>query len=94
MIVMLFVVLGLFSFYRIGVELLPAINVPYVTVSVNYPGAGTEEIEQTVIKPLGILFHNLRGVGGSTILGSGEVALILDVPQLVQLARAGVRIPS
>jgi len=27
----------------------------------------------------------VRGVGGSTILGSGEVALILDVPQLVQL---------
>jgi len=44
---------------------------------------------QTVIKPLGGLFRNLRGVGGSTILGSGEVALILDVPQLVQLAGAG-----
>jgi len=41
---------------------------------------------QTVIKPLGELFRNLRGVGGSTILGSGEVALILDVPQLVNLA--------
>lgn len=52
MIVMLFVVLGLFSFYRIGVELLPAINIPYVTVTVNYPGAGTAEIEQDVIKPL------------------------------------------
>ena len=41
---------------------------------------------QTVIKPLGKLFQNLRGIGGSTILGSGEVALILDVPGLVQLA--------
>ena len=41
---------------------------------------------QTVIKPLGKLFRNLKGVGGSTILGTGEVALILDVPQLVQLA--------
>jgi len=41
---------------------------------------------QTVIKPLGGLFQHIRGVGGSTILGSGRVALILDVPQLVQLA--------
>jgi two-component system chemotaxis sensor kinase CheA len=41
---------------------------------------------QTVIKPLGGLFHNLKGIGGSTILGTGEVALILDVPQLIQLA--------
>jgi two-component system chemotaxis sensor kinase CheA len=39
---------------------------------------------QTVIKPLGKLFGNLRGISGSTILGSGEVALILDVPALVQ----------
>jgi len=39
---------------------------------------------QTVIKPLGRLFRQLRGVSGSTILGSGEVALILDVPGLVQ----------
>lgn len=41
---------------------------------------------QTVIKPLGQLFRHLRGIGGSTILGSGEVALILDVQALAQLA--------
>lgn len=41
---------------------------------------------QTVIKPLGRLFRGARGIGGSTILGTGEVALILDVAQLVQLA--------
>ena len=40
---------------------------------------------QTVIKPLGVLFKNLRGIGGTTILGSGEVALILDVPALIAL---------
>ena len=40
---------------------------------------------QTVIKPLGRMFANLRGIGGSTILGSGEVALILDVAALVNL---------
>jgi two-component system chemotaxis sensor kinase CheA len=38
---------------------------------------------QTVIKPLGVMFRHLRGIGGSTILGSGEVALILDVAALV-----------
>lgn len=41
---------------------------------------------QTVIKPLGALFTHLQGISGSTILGNGEVALILDVPTL--LARA------
>ena len=38
---------------------------------------------QTVIKPLGSLFAHLRGIGGSTILGNGRVALILDVPALL-----------
>lgn len=39
---------------------------------------------QTVIKPLGPIFRHLKGIGGSTILGSGEVALILDVHALVK----------
>jgi len=44
---------------------------------------------QTVIKPLATIFRHLRGVAGSTILGTGDVALILDVPALMTLANAG-----
>jgi len=43
---------------------------------------------QTVIKPLGQMFAQSRCISGSTILGSGDVALILDVPQLVRQAMA------
>ncbi|NVC61809.1 chemotaxis protein CheA [Vibrio sp. 05-20-BW147] len=39
---------------------------------------------QTVVKPLGPLFDGVRGVSGATILGSGEVAVILDVFALIQ----------
>ncbi|TLN00883.1 chemotaxis protein CheA [bacterium] len=39
---------------------------------------------QTVIRPLGNVFNGLQGVSGFTILGSGLVALILDVPGLVK----------
>ncbi|MCE2679770.1 MAG: chemotaxis protein CheA, partial [Burkholderiales bacterium] len=38
---------------------------------------------QTVIKPLGALFESNRAISGATILGSGEVALIIDVPKLI-----------
>ena len=41
--------------------------------------------QQTVIKPLGRMFRSLRGMSGSSILGSGEVALILDVASLGDL---------
>jgi two-component system chemotaxis sensor kinase CheA len=46
---------------------------------------------QTVIKPLGKLFENLDGIGGATVLGSGDVALILDVQGLIQHAKKRVR---
>jgi len=38
---------------------------------------------QTVIKPLGKIFQNLKGISGATILGSGEVAMIIDIPEMV-----------
>lgn len=38
---------------------------------------------QTVIKPLGRLFSHMRAISGSTILGSGSVALILDIGALL-----------
>jgi len=38
----------------------------------------------TVLKPLGVLFNRLHYVSGSAILNSGEVALVLNVPGLVQ----------
>ena len=41
---------------------------------------------QTVIKPLGRMFRSLRGMSGSAILGTGEVALIFDVNSLGVLA--------
>ena len=40
---------------------------------------------QTVIKPLGIIFQNLKGISGATILGSGDVGLIVDIPKLAEL---------
>jgi len=38
---------------------------------------------QTVIKSLGDLFDNVNGIMGGTILGSGEIALIFDIPKLI-----------
>lgn len=45
---------------------------------------------QTVIKPLGDFFAHLVGVGGSTILGNGEIALILDIAGLMALQAESV----
>ena len=42
---------------------------------------------QTVIKPLDKMFNKVTCISGSTILGNGEVALILDVAALLRHAR-------
>jgi two-component system chemotaxis sensor kinase CheA len=63
----------------------------YNIVVVEYAGQKTglvvDELlgeHQTVIKPLGKVFQNLKGISGATILGSGEVAMIIDVPGLIK----------
>jgi two-component system, chemotaxis family, sensor kinase CheA len=43
---------------------------------------------QTVIKPLGKIFEHLSGVAGATVLGTGGIALILDVQELTSLLHA------
>ncbi|MCL6558144.1 MAG: efflux RND transporter permease subunit, partial [Firmicutes bacterium] len=45
-------ILGLFSYGRLPADLLPKIEIPYVAIAVPYPGAGPEDVERKVTKPL------------------------------------------
>ncbi len=47
---------------------------------------------QTVIRPLSKMFAQVQGISGSSILGSGDVALILDVPALMRQAQAPISV--
>lgn len=49
---------------------------------------------ESIIRPLGRLFDRVRGFSGSTILGDGRVALVLDVAALLADARAAARAAS
>jgi two-component system chemotaxis sensor kinase CheA len=40
--------------------------------------------EEVVIKPLGRILHGTPGMAGATITGDGRIALIIDVPSLLQ----------
>ncbi len=77
MIILFCVVLGLFSLSRIGVELLPALNSPYVTVSVKYAGAGPKEIEQQVLKPLEDSLSSLSNLKNMTSTATSERGYIV-----------------
>lgn len=44
-----------------------------------------KEQMEFVIKPLGKYLGELKGIAGATILGDGQVALILDIPTLIRM---------
>jgi HAE1 family hydrophobic/amphiphilic exporter-1 len=46
------VLLGLISMLRLPVDLLPEVQYPSLTVSVNYSGVGPQEIETLIVRPL------------------------------------------
>ncbi len=64
-------------------------NVIVVTYGQQKAGLVVDDLlgeSQTVIKPLGKIFDQLHGISGATIMGNGDVALILDIPRLIEHA--------
>jgi hydrophobic/amphiphilic exporter-1 (mainly G- bacteria), HAE1 family len=51
-VLLLLIVLGLFSFKKLPVDLFPDVTFPVVMVTTPYPGAGPKEIETLVSKPI------------------------------------------
>src|SRR3984885_6861593 len=56
------VVLGLFSYGELGVDLFPDVDFPVCTVSTVLPGAGVEEMETTVTKPIEDIINTVSGI--------------------------------
>ena len=62
MVIASFMVLGIVSMTRLGIDLFPEVNFPFVNVSVVYPGAAPEEVETLVTKPVEDAIAGINGV--------------------------------
>lgn len=62
LLVMAFLILGLFSIYSIPREEEPQIEVPMADIMVGYPGASPQEVESQLIEPMEKLLSNIKGV--------------------------------
>jgi hydrophobic/amphiphilic exporter-1 (mainly G- bacteria), HAE1 family len=62
MVTALLVVLGLFGLNSLGVDLMPKVDIPVVTVQTVLRGASPEEIESQVSKPLEEVVNTISGV--------------------------------
>ena len=56
------VVLGLASYTRLGVELFPNVDVPLVVVTTTLKGAGVDEMESSVTKPVEEAVNTVSGI--------------------------------
>ncbi|MEP7068600.1 MAG: efflux RND transporter permease subunit, partial [Usitatibacter sp.] len=62
MVMVALLVLGVFSYNRLRVERMPEINFPIVFVSVQYPGASPEAVENDLTKPIEEVVNTVNGV--------------------------------
>src|SRR6516162_5326695 len=56
------VVLGLFSYGELGVDLFPDVDFPVCTVTTVLPGASVEEMETSVTKPIEDIINTVSGI--------------------------------
>ncbi len=62
MVMLALVVLGIFSYQRLPVEQMPDVANPQLSVSIDYPGASPEAIENDVVKPMENVINTVDGV--------------------------------
>src|SRR5947208_4278156 len=95
-------VMGIFGYFKLGSDLLPKMDWPFVTVVTYYPGAGPAEIESLISKPIEEAvagtpqLENVRSFsyeGYSVVLGQYQLSAKADnaandVQRRVELIRA------
>src|SRR5882672_9493726 len=94
MLVMAFVVVGAASWFRLGVDRFPAVDLPTVSVRVELPGASTEEVETQVAQRLEEQINTIQGISElRSISGNGAAVVIVtfNLNRQIDVAAQDVR---
>lgn len=68
--------LGIYAFSKMGVDLLPDINIPHLLVQTTYPNASPEEIEKLITEPLESTAGTVNGVKNITSVSKEGISVI------------------
>jgi HAE1 family hydrophobic/amphiphilic exporter-1 len=94
MVIVSFMVLGIVSMTRLGIDLFPEVNFPFVNVTVIFPGASPEEVETLVTRPIEDAVSGINGVKkviSTSTEGGTRVGIELRLEVDPQAATAEVR---
>ncbi len=77
MMIMSLIVLGLFSYLKLNVDLYPDVDIPYVVITTVLPGAGPEQIETDVTKIIEDAVNPVEGVDFIQSTSQENVSLVV-----------------
>src|SRR3974390_3257683 len=77
MLVLSLVVVGLFSYFSLGLDLFPKVDIPTVSVSVSNPGASPEEIETEITKKVEDTVNTISQVDEVRSTSSEGLSLVI-----------------
>src|SRR4051794_17117228 len=86
-------VLGIISYTRLPTELYPDVSFPVVNVTIPFPGAGPEEIENQVAKPLEDAMSGIAGIRtilSTNVQGASIVTAVFTLDSDVRSAEQKV----
>ena len=79
LLMMAFVVFGLFSYRLLPVAALPRVDFPTIVVNANFPGASPESMASSVATPLERQFSNIAGLASViSVSGQGVTSITLQ----------------
>ena len=87
--VIIWILLGISSYFTLGVTLYPDVELPFVLVRTVYQGAGPNEIEQLISKPLEDALadlENLKSITTYSLEGVSMVAVEMEAGTNTDLA--------
>ena len=73
----LLILLGVFAFINLPIDLMPEINPPYLAVITSYPGAGPEEVERSLSRTLEVALTSVSSLEKLTSMSSKGTSMVL-----------------
>jgi len=77
MMILALVVVGAASYFRLGVDRFPSVDLPTVFVRTNLPGASPEEVEAELSQPLEEVVNTVEGISELRSVSSQGVSLVI-----------------
>jgi hydrophobic/amphiphilic exporter-1 (mainly G- bacteria), HAE1 family len=94
MIILALVVVGTDSYFKLGIDRFPSVDIPTIYVRVTLPGAAPEEVESTIAQPIEEVVNRIEGLEQLRSVsrqGQAFVILTFDLGRNIDVAAQDVR---